>query len=234
MNLKSVVLPVSAYRDLPETALVDGARKQDEAAIRELIRRMNPRLFRVARGIVDSDAAAEDVVQESYLLGFTRLHSYRGEAAFSTWITRIAINAARMHHRRARPTEEYDTVRETEESGADILVFSGSGPIGAEAAHGRSEVRAMLETVIAELPAELRLVFLLRETEDLSILEIARDLGLNPITVKTRLFRARSRLRASLYRRLNGGFEAVFPFDGNRCAYMADSVVAQLRAEIRL
>lgn len=231
MNLEPTAMSPQTYRDLTETALVDAARAQDEAAVRELIRRMNPRLFRVARGIVDSDSSAEDVVQETYLAGFTRLQSYRGEAAFSTWMTRIAINAARMQRRRTRPTEEYDTVNETDESGADILIFPG---FGAEAARGRSELRVMLETVIADLPTDLRLVFLLRETEGLSILEIARDLGLNPITVKTRLFRARMRLRAGLHSRLNGGFDAVFPFDGARCANMADRVVMQLRAEGRL
>ncbi len=230
MNAKPAVVLAKAFRDMTEEALVGAARKQDEGAVRELIRRLNPRLFRVARGIVDSDAAAEDVVQETYLAAFTRLPDFRGDAQFSTWITRIAINAARMQCRRAHATEEYDTVTETDASGAEILAFPGSRPVGAEAARGRSEVREMLEAVISDLPTELRLVFLLREAEGLSILTIARDLGLNPITVKTRLFRARMRLRAGLLRRLNGGFDAVFPFDGARCANMAERVVARLRA----
>jgi RNA polymerase sigma-70 factor (ECF subfamily) len=68
----------------------------------------------------------------------------------------------------------------------------------------------------------------------MSILAIARDLRLNPITVKTRLFRARRQLRAALEARLRGGFEAVFPFDGARCAGMADGVVKGLKAEGRL
>lgn len=81
---------------------------------------------------------------------------------------------------------------------------------------------------LVELP-ELRLVFLLREAKGLSVLAIARDLRLNPITVRTRLFRARRQLRVTLEARLRGGFETVFPFDGARCASMADKVVAKLR-----
>ena len=87
----------------------------------------------------------------------------------------------------------------------------------------------MLEAVVAELPSDLRLVFLLREAQGLSILEIARDLSLNPITVKTRLFRARSRLRASLEKQLKGGFETVFPFDGAKCSRMTHSVIELIK-----
>jgi RNA polymerase sigma-70 factor (ECF subfamily) len=69
----------------------------------------------------------------------------------------------------------------------------------------------------------------LHEAEGLGVLAIARTLSLNPITVRTRLFRARKRLRAGLEARLRGGFEAVFPFDGARCTHMADRVIADLR-----
>lgn len=217
-----------------EWALVAAARKGDEAAVRELIRRLNPRLFRVARGIVASDAEAEEVVQEAYLAAFTRLDTFRGEARFATWITRIALNAARMHARRARSQEEYDTVAEGDENRPRVLAFRGSQPDRPEAALGREQIRGLLERAVADLPPDLRVVLLLRETEGLSVLAIARDLSLNPVTVKTRLFRARRRLRAALERRIQGGFEAIFPFDGARCAGMAERVVAALKAQGRI
>lgn len=88
---------------MPGWELVTAAHNHDEAAIGELIRRMNPRLFRVAHGIMPSDTEAEEVVQEAYLCAFFKLDSYRGEASFATWITRITVNAARMQLRRARP-----------------------------------------------------------------------------------------------------------------------------------
>jgi RNA polymerase sigma-70 factor, ECF subfamily len=71
-------------------------------------------------------------------------------------------------------------------------------------------------------------VFVLSETEGMTQKEIARDLELNPITVKTRLFRARRWLRQDLERRVKGGFDAIYPFDGARCANMADRVVRGL------
>lgn len=214
----------------PEAELVMFARQGSEAAVRELVRRLNPRLFRVVRGIVASDADAEDVVQETYLKAFAQLDRFRGEARFSTWITRIAINTARMQIRSARPQEEYDTVAEGENPTSSILAFPGQAPDRPEAALGRAQIRALLEDAVAALPSELRLPFLMREAENMSVLTIARLLSLNPITVKTRLFRARRRLRAAVEDRIQGGFDAIFPFDGARCADMADRVIAGLEA----
>lgn len=211
-----------------EARLVALARDREESAVRELIRRLNPRLFRVARGILDSDAEAEDAVQDAYLAAFTRLEQFRGAAQFSTWITRITINAARMRARATRPHREYDTVDEIDEGKSAVVIFPGNSFEPAEAGLVRSQVSALLESAVGSLPSELRLVFLLRETEGLDVLAIARTLSLNPITVRTRLYRARKRLRTELEARMNGGFEAIFPFDGARCAHMADRVVTRL------
>jgi RNA polymerase sigma-70 factor, ECF subfamily len=227
--------PILAPIDLSgvaEAELVALAKARDEAAIRELIRRVNPRLFRVARGLVDSDAEAEDVLQDAYLAGFTHLDAFRGEARFTTWMTRIVFNAAGTRRRGARLHEEYDTVAEDRSESPHVVTFPAP-PQGAEAALGRSQVRSLIEEAIGTLPPDLRLVFLLREAEGLSIRTIASDLALNPVTVKTRLFRARRRLRARMEQRLKGGFDTVFPFDGARCARMADRVVHLLRREER-
>nr|WP_255417514.1 RNA polymerase sigma factor [Maritimibacter sp. 55A14] len=209
-----------------EAQLVAAAAERSEAAVRELIRRNNPRLFRVARGIVSSDAKAEDVVQETYLTAFTNMDSFQGGSAFSTWITRIAINNALTRLRRERPEEEYDTVNESKH--ASILPFPGQASGTAEAQLGRHQLRRLLEETVTCLPPELRLVFILRETEGMAVKEIAKDLELNPVTVKTRLFRARKWLKVELERRVQGGFDAIFPFDGKRCADMADRVVERL------
>jgi len=205
--------------------LVEAARRGDEQAIRALVQQLNPRLFRVARGIVDSDAEAEDVLQQSYLLAFTRLDQYRGEAAFSTWVTRITINAARMHLRGRRNEDAYDTVSDTPANRS-----AESEPFEApEDSAMRRQAGRLLRDAVSRLPEPLRLVFLLREVEDMDIREIAHDLRINPITVKTRLFRARRRLRATLEASVKNGATELFPFDGARCAAMADRVITQLR-----
>lgn len=226
--MTAVALQSDQHPPVTESGLVAAARLGDEVAIRELIRRLNPRLFRVARGIVPSDAEAEEVVQETYLAAFTQLDRFEERARFSTWITRIAINTARMHRRRARPVEEYDTV--TEDRNRQIVSFPGSQPEAADSVLGRAQVRALLEAAISELPPDLRLPFLLHEVEGMRVSEIAQDLSINPITLRTRMFRARRQLRAALSEQVSGGFGAVFPFDGARCAMMADRVIETLKA----
>ena len=87
---------------LSEAELVELARQGGETAIRLLIERNNQRLFRAARSVLRNDGEAEDVVQETYVKAFTALQGFRGEASFSTWLTRIALNEAVSRLRRWR------------------------------------------------------------------------------------------------------------------------------------
>src|SRR5262245_66210813 len=88
---------------LDDEDLVRLARKRDEAAVRAITLRYNRRLFRIARSIVRNDAEAEDVVQETYVRAFTGLETLRGDAAFGTWITGIAMKEGLGRLRRPRP-----------------------------------------------------------------------------------------------------------------------------------
>lgn len=223
-------LPLRAERQLPEAELVAAARAHDETAVRELIRRLNGRLFRIARGLMPSDAEAEDVVQDAWLAAFTHLDSFRGAARFSTWITRITLNCAAMRLRKKAQQQEYDTVNETALPSAQVLPFPGAGAEPVEAALGRMQTRALIEAAVGELPCDLRLVFLMHEADGLDLRDIARDLSLPLGTVKTRLMRARHRLRRIITDRIRGGFETIFPFDGARCTGMAERVIALLKA----
>lgn len=213
---------------LTEAELVAQARDGDTAAIRALIARNNQRLFRVARAILPDDATAEDAVQETYLKAFSNLATYRGEAAFGTWITRIAVNEAYQWRRRARPAEAYDAVGDqVTQSDGRVIAFPAAGP-GVEEELMRRDMRQILEQAVSDLPEAFRVVFTLREMEGMSIREVARLLDLNQLTVKTRDLRARRRLRRSLEKVLTGGFTAAFPFAGTRCAAFSDRVLREL------
>jgi RNA polymerase sigma-70 factor (ECF subfamily) len=105
--------------------LVRRALLRDEAAVRAITTRYNRRLFRVARGILRNDAEAEDVVQETYVRAFTGLDMFRGDAAFGTWITRIAMNEALGRLRKQRPTVDWATYGENRTQ-AQIIEFPAS------------------------------------------------------------------------------------------------------------
>jgi len=202
-----------------------------EDAVRLLVRRHNQRLFRVARAVVRDDAEAEDIVQETYVRAFTGLDAFRGGARFSTWLTRIALNEALGRLRRRRPTAE---IGEVEAAGGlraeGVIMFPVSSmPPGGDSELARKEIREFLEQAVDELPEPFRIVFILRDVEEMSVEETAQQLSLKPETVKTRLYRARRLMRASVEKRLSPGFSTLFPFDGARCADMADRVVERLR-----
>lgn len=98
----------------------------------------------------------------------------------------------------------------------------------------RNEARKLLETAVDELPDDFRAIFVLRDVEGMSTDEAASFLGIRPETAKTRLHRARRMMRASIEKHLSGAFSALFPFDGARCASMADRVIHALRGGSRI
>jgi RNA polymerase sigma-70 factor, ECF subfamily len=212
-----------------EDELVARARNRDEAAVRTLIRQNNQRLFRLARSIMRDDSEAEDVVQESYVRGFTRLGEFRGESSLGTWLTRILINEAYGRLRRRRITANWDSVEAAHGAQAQIIPFPSPQP-DPERTMAQHEINQILERAIDALPEPFRIVLVARLVEEMSIEETAELLDLRPATVKTRLHRARRLLRDDLERQVGPMLTDVFPFAGVRCERMADVVIERLRA----
>ncbi|MBY3246366.1 RNA polymerase sigma factor [Rhizobium laguerreae] len=230
-------IPVPAARHRPQISilsdadLVPLAKMGDEPAIRTIVQRHNQRLFRTARAIIRNDAEAEDVVQAAYVKAFTNLATFRGDAQLSTWLTRITLNEALGRVRARKNTtglEEIDM--QTMAPGGEVLQFPSSlSATDPETELARSQARHLLENAVDELPDDFRAVFVLRDIEGMSTDEAASYLGIRPETAKTRLHRARKMMRQSIEKQLSGAFSALFPFDGARCAFMADRVIAALR-----
>ena len=218
----------AAAESLSDTDLVDLARGRDEAAVRAITKRYNRRPFRIARSILRNDAEAEDVVQETYVRAFSGLDMFRGDAAFGTWITRIAMNEALGRLRRRRPTVDWETYGLNRRE-AEIIHFpasaAGSDP---EQSMAQSQIRAVLEQAIDELPDVFRAVFVARIVEGMSVEETADLFGLQAETVKTRLHRARLLLREELDKQLGPALTSSFPFDGHRCDRMTEAVVGRV------
>ncbi|HEY7229209.1 MAG TPA: RNA polymerase sigma factor [Pseudolabrys sp.] len=226
----SVMQSLQTAEALGDEELVRMARARDETAVRVITRRYNRRLFRIARSILRNDAEAEDVVQETYVRAFTGLDMFRGDAAFGTWITRIAMNEALGRLRRRRPTVDWDTYG-TNRTEAEIIHFPVSAAGGdPEKAMAQSEIRTVLEHAIDALPDAFRAVFVARIVEGMSVDETADLFGLQPETVKTRLHRARVLLRAELDKQLGPALTSSFPFGGRRCERMTETIVSRICA----
>jgi RNA polymerase sigma-70 factor (ECF subfamily) len=218
------------YEKLSDERLVALARAGAAAAFRVITQRNNRRLYRVARGILGDDAEAEDVVQEAYLRAFENLGGFRNESSLTTWLTRIAINEAVGRKRKRRPMLDLDDLDVADEQGgARVLVFPGvSAGSNPEADASRSEVRRFLECAVDDLPEAFRIVFVMREVEQMSVEETASQLRLRQETVKTRLHRAKRLLRVALAEKLGSALQDAYAFDGARCERMTQAVLRRL------
>lgn len=223
--------PAAALSSLDDQALVALVTREDHAAFEVLMRRHNTRLFRVARAVMRSDDAAEDVLQEGYLHAYRHIGDFRGDAQVGTWLTRIVINQALMRLRRERRERVVvpftgradDEGHEMEASVADERSESP------QERAVRMDARRLLEQRIDELPVAFRTVFVMRDVEEMSVDETAECLGIPSATVRTRLFRARALLRQALSRDLDVAAGDVFSFAGARCDRIVTGVLTRLR-----
>ena len=173
-----------------DRALIARARNGDALAFEELVRQQAPQLYRLLLRMVGDASAAEDVAQESFVRAWRALPSFRGEARFSTWLYRIAVNEAnrflaRESRRELLPFD--DVLHDVPDLGAQT----------AELAEG-AELREQLERLLAELPANYRVAVVLRDVEGFSNEEAAELLELDVRNFKSRLHRGRMALRQQL------------------------------------
>jgi len=180
-----------------EGVLVAAAKAGDLAAFEELVNRYERKIFRLAHNITQNREDAEDVMQDAFLKSFEHLGDFQGDSRFYTWLVRIAVNEALMKLRKRRPNQV--SLDEPVESEEDLLPreVQDWGPTP-EQRYAQTELQRILSEVIGELDPAFRIVFVLRDVEELSTEETAQLLGLSVPAVKSRLLRARLKLRQRL------------------------------------
>jgi RNA polymerase sigma-70 factor (ECF subfamily) len=206
-------------------------RNGDAAAFHILMQRYNQRLFRLARGILRDPSDAEDAVQDAYVLAFTHMDQFREAASLATWLSRIVLNEAFRRLRQRRNMSELDGNDDFTGGSpiAQVIPFpSAQTPTNPEEDVARAEIRRVLERAIDNLPDMFRVVFILREIEQMSVEETAACLDIPADTVKTRLHRARRLLGHSLRHQLLPNLTGVFPFGGERCSRIVAKVLERL------
>jgi RNA polymerase sigma-70 factor (ECF subfamily) len=178
-----------AAQFMSDEALVAGAKMGHGSVFEELHNRHRERMFRVARRITRDREDAQDAVQECFLSAYVHLKKFDERARFSTWLTRIAINAALMKIRRNRVSLEVGV-----EDAADVVELSDSVPDPEEIC-ARTEQKAALRDAIAKLRPTLRNVVELHDLQECSLHETAEKLEISVAAAKGRLFHARATLR---------------------------------------
>jgi RNA polymerase sigma-70 factor, ECF subfamily len=203
--------------DAPDHAVIADVLDGRRSRFGILVRRYNQRLFRAARAILGDPTEAEDVVQHAWMSAYGGLASFRGEASFATWVTRIAVHEALARQRlRARTVPVADTdVRDEDDPEHQATM---------------RELGQVLERHLDALGDGLRAVIVMRDLLELDTAEVAASLGISEEAVRVRLHRGRVALHRSLAAVADLGLSKAYRFAGAQCDRVWGAVMAAIGA----
>lgn len=195
----------------PDKILIQQILKGEKGLFAQIIRRYNQRLFRAGMAILNNDAETEDAMQSTYINAYEHLAQFENRAAFATWLTRIMVNECLKLKKKRTQTVQLSENHITMTTPAHVLV--------------NKELNNLLENAVSQLPEKYRLVFMLREMEEMSVKETAEVLTIEETNVKVRLNRAKTMLRESLKDYMKGN---IYHFHLSRCDRMVNHVMTAL------
>lgn len=206
-------------QDLP---LIDRAVNGDGSAFEALVRRHQARVYRTALGILGKPEDAEEALQDTFLSAYKHLKEFRRDSRFTTWLTRIAINAALNKLRGQKETIPLDAANG--ESSEFMPQHCQPWQENPERLYAKEEIRSLVHQAIEELPPDYRVVLVLRDISELDTVQTAEVLGLTIAATKSRLLRARLMVREKLAARFEkkAGWKSGFV----RAAWMVRGMVA--------
>jgi len=181
-----------------QSEALESLRKGDRAEFAQLVEQYSPMIYRLGLKMLNNPQDAEDILQETFIKAYKHIDKFDGRSSVSTWLYRIATNEALMSLRKKRPdTVSFDmpSIYESEPQEPLQIVDWCCMP---EEEYLTAEGRMRLDQAAERLPESLRIVFVLRDIEGLATRETAEVLEISEMAVKTRLSRARLRLREDL------------------------------------
>ncbi len=186
-----------------------------------IMRRYNAMLYRIGMSMVNNDAEVEDIMQVTYIKAYENLHKFEKRSGFSTWLTRILINESLYQLKKSKRNMRIELNNDTH---PDNKADNGAGtPVNTLL---NKELSNILEQALVQLPEKYRMVFVLREMENMSIDETVDILNITEANVKVRLNRAKTMLRDTL-----GSYyknEGVYHFHLTRCDRIVNNVFLKL------
>jgi RNA polymerase sigma-70 factor, ECF subfamily len=187
-----------------EHLLVNAAKGGDVAAFEELVNRYESKILRLTKNITGNHEDAEDAMQDAFLKAYAHLDGFQQNSRFYTWLVRIAANEALMRLRKRRPGQV--SLDEPVEGDTDLMprALEDWRP-NPEREYAQAEMQALMAEVLEKLEPEFRIILVLRDIEELSTQETADALGISVPNVKSRLLRARLKLREKFNRHFRQG-----------------------------
>lgn len=200
---------------------------QGEKALYELLlRRNNQKLYRIVRAYLQDGNEVEDVMQNTYLKAYEKLHQFRQNASFSTWLIRIGINEALARVKEKGKIQSIQQASKISTSSLQ-LQMQNRRQLSPEEVMIQKETKYLIEKLIDLLDPKHKVVFIMKEIEGLSIREISDCLDLSPSNVKVRLHRAKASLKTKLFE-VQLHQEGLFEFGYSKCDRLVESVMKQI------
>lgn len=190
--------------------ILAGEKRQFES----LIRKYNQRLFRIGMSILENETEVEDAMQTAYVSAYEHLSDFEGRSSFSTWLIRIMLNQCY-----SQKNKNKHILSNFEQPDKFITMRTPAKELA------NKELRNLLENAISQLPDKYRLVFIMREIEEMSVRETSTALNIEEPNVKVRLNRAKTMLRENL----NGYMKnQVYSFHLTKCDRIVNHVLQHL------
>ncbi|WP_299466822.1 RNA polymerase sigma factor [Mucilaginibacter sp.] len=205
--------------NLSDEEIVDRIINGEQHLYEVLMRKFNQRLYRISMAIINDDKEAEDIMQTAYINAYQQLENFKGKSSFSTWLTRILINESLLHKK--RKTQFQKVLMET-----PVNQHHNDTPLKNLM---NKELKFILEKAVADLPEKYRMVFVMREIQEMSTTETMDALNLGESNVKIRLSRAKEMLRDGLYDYWEP--KQVYEFNLIRCDVVVNYVMAKIRID---
>lgn len=196
--------PTLIAQDDPDVSDLPALRAGDAAAFARLVHAHAAHLLAVTRRLLGDEHEAQDALQDAFISAFRALPNFAAESRLSTWLHRIAVNAAlmRLRTRRRRNEVAIESLLPTFDATGHRVVAREAWSESAESLLERAETRDLVRRLIHRLPDDFRTVLLLRDIDQIDTAATAALLGITPVAVKVRLHRARQALRQLLEQEL--------------------------------
>jgi len=194
--------------------LIERVLSGEKGLFETIIRRYNQRLYRIGMSILNSEPDVEDAMQSAYISAYEHLSGFERRSAFGTWLTRIMLNQCYAQKRKSGhiPTHliQTDNFINMETPANDLV---------------NKELGNVLQQAVAQLPEKYRLVFVLREMEDMSVRDTSATLNIEESNVKVRLNRAKIMLKRNLSAYMK---DSIYSFHLSKCDKMVNYVMGKL------
>ena len=221
------VIELSAHKNpkLDETEIIKRILAGEKELYEILVRRNNQKLFRVIRTYLKEEAEIEDVMQNAYIKGFSKLYQFKLQSSFSTWVIRIAINEALARLKEKSKVYSFTTSDDFSDN-PKFFEVPDKGQLNPQEKMIGNEAKRLLENAIDQLDDKYRSVYMMKEVEEMSAKDVAEALDITVSNVKIRLHRAKEMLKDNLYELSND--KNIFEFGFSKCDRVTEYVMKNI------